>query len=235
MSGTAFAYASDELDAMVEARRYYASIMRYFRPHVGRRVMEVGAGVGTFAAHLRAVPAVERLRLVEPAVNNLDPLRDRFRGDAAVEVLPGYLEEHVIPASLDTVVAVNVLEHVEDDVAFLKQAHASLVPGGHLLLFVPALQAIYGSLDRAFEHHRRYDKPMLRQRLHEAGFRIDELRYSNLIGVLGWFVAGRVLRKSSIGVRDVRLYDRLVVPWLSRIERHVAPPLGQSLIAIATK
>jgi SAM-dependent methyltransferase len=232
---SAFAYASDELDAMAEARRYYASIMQYFEPHLGKRVMEVGAGVGTFSAQLRTVSSVEYLRLVEPATNNVAPLRERFSGDAAVEVLPGYLSDHVIPESVDTVVAVNVLEHVEDDVAFLKLAYSSLIPGGRLLLFVPALQAIFGSLDRVFQHHRRYDKMLLRQRMRDAGFDVLELRYSNLVGVLAWFVAGRILKRTSIGARDVRLYDRLVVPWLSRIERRVAPPIGQSLIAIASK
>jgi SAM-dependent methyltransferase len=163
------------------------------------------------------------------------PLRARFGDDPAVEVLPGYLSEHVEPASLDTVVAVNVLEHVEDDVAFLRDAHRSLVPGGRLLLFVPALAWLYGSLDRTFEHHRRYNRSTLDARLREAGFEVVRLQYSNSLGVLTWFVAGRVVGKATISARDVRLYDRLVVPWLLPIERVVVPPIGQSLIAVAAK
>jgi hypothetical protein len=66
-----------------------------------------------------------------------------------------------------------------------------------------------------------------------AGFRVHDLRYSNSLGVVSWYIAGRVLRRTTLTERDVRLYDRLVVPWLSRLERRIDPPFGQSLIAIA--
>ena len=233
MAAPAFRYASSELDALASARNYYTSLMWYFAPHLGARVMEVGAGVGTFAQYLRAAPRVERLTLVEPAANNVPALRERFRGDASVQVTCGYLDDAATPESQDTIVAVNVLEHVADDHAFLRTARETLVPGGTLLLFVPALQSIYGTLDTAFEHHRRYGRSQLRTALSRAGFRIRDSRYSNSVGVLSWFFAGRVLRRTTLSDRDVRLYDRWIVPWLSRLERRVRPPVGQSLIAIA--
>ena len=233
MAAPAFQYASSELDALASARNYYASLMWYFGPHLGARVMEVGAGVGTFAAYLRAESRVQQLTLVEPAVNNVPVLRARFRGDPGVRVVAGYLEDAATPGAQDTIVAVNVLEHVADDHAFLRTARETLAPGGTLLLFVPALQSIYGTLDTAFEHHRRYGRSQLRDGLTRAGFRISELRFSNSVGVLSWFLAGRVMRRTTLRASDVQLYDRLIVPWLSRIERRVRPPLGQSLIAIA--
>ena len=233
MAASTFQYASGELDALASARNYYTSLMWYFAPHLGPRVMEVGAGVGTFAEYLRAEPRVERLTLVEPAVNNAPALRERFRGDPRVRVVAGYLDDAAAPASQDTVVAVNVLEHVADDHAFLRTARETLAPDGTLLLFVPALQGIYGTLDAAFEHHRRYGRRQLRDALTGAGFRVGELRFSNSLGVLSWFLAGRVLRRTTLSAGDVRLYDRWIVPWLSRIERRVRPPAGQSLIAVA--
>ena len=228
-----FEYASSELDALAGARNYYAAIVQRFAPHLGRRVMEVGAGVGTFAEYLRAAPGVAQLTLVEPATNNLPRLRARFAGDDRVRVVAGYLEDAAVPASQDAIVAVNVLEHVLDDAEFLRVARRTLAPGGALLLFVPALQAIYGTLDEAFEHHRRYDRAGLAGHLEAAGFQIHDLRYANSLGALGWFVAGRVLRRRTLTARDVRLYDRFVFPTLSRLERDVAPPFGQSLVAIA--
>ena len=233
MAAPAFRYASSELDALASARNYYTSLMWYFAPHLGPRVMEVGAGVGTFAEYLRAESRVEQLTLVEPAVNNGPALRARFREDPRVRVVAGYLDDAAAPGSQDTVVAVNVLEHVADDQAFLRTARETLAPAGTLLLFVPALQGIYGTLDAAFEHHRRYGRAQLRDALTGAGFRVGELRFSNSLGVLSWFLAGRVMRRTTLRAGDVRLYDRLIVPWLSRIERRVRPPVGQSLIAIA--
>ena len=228
-----FQYASDELDALAEAHNYYGWLMRRFGPHLGRRVVEVGAGIGTIGAHLLAQPGVEELVLIEPAANNHALLERRYRDDSRVRTMQGYLEDQAT-LEADSLVAVNVLEHVPDDLGFLRAARRMLRPGGRLLLFVPAVQAIYGSLDRVFEHHRRYGRTQLAQRLGAAGFRIDQLRYANSIGVLAWFVTGRVLRRTNLDAASVRFYDRAVIPWLSAIEDRVPPPIGQSLLAICT-
>jgi SAM-dependent methyltransferase len=232
---TRFTYASTELDAMASAPNYYQAILSFFAPHLGREVMEVGAGIGTFSALLARAPGVERLHLLEPADNNFPLLRDRFADDARVRAAHGYLEQHAaaFDHAVDAVVTVNVLEHVPDDAAFLRAARTVLRPGGRLLIFVPALPAIYGSLDRVFEHHRRYTRRTLGAALRDAGFRVPVLRYVNLPGVLAWFITGRVLRKTTLAPRDVAAYDRLVIPWLMKLERRWSPPLGQSLLAVA--
>lgn len=230
---TSFQYASDELDALAEAHNYYRWLMRRFRPHLGRRIVEAGAGIGTIGQHLLAQPGVEELVLIEPAANNYRLLERRYRDEPRVRTINGYLEDQA-SVEADSVVAVNVLEHVPDDVGFLQAARRSLCPGGRLLIFVPAVQAIYGSLDRVFEHHRRYGRSQLADRLHSTGFRIDELRYANSIGVFAWFFMGRMLRRTTLDATSVRYYDRAVIPWLSAIEDRVPPPIGQSLLAICT-
>lgn len=220
---------------MAGAVNYYRWVVRRFAPYLGRRVVEAGAGIGTFAGHLReAVPDAE-LTLVEPADNNYPHLRARFAGDARVRTVQGYLEAAGARESADSVVAVNVLEHVHDDAAFLAAAHRLLAPGGHLLLFVPALPALYGTLDEAFEHVRRYTRAGLDGRLRGAGFRPVRLHYTNLPGVAAWWLSGRVLRRRTVTARDAKLYDRWITPWTSALERVWTPPLGQSLIAVARK
>jgi SAM-dependent methyltransferase len=232
-----FTYSGSELDSLAEAVNYYRFISGQFAPHLGERVVEVGAGIGTFAEYLLRGPTrarqLKQLTLIEPAENNLPLLRNRFDGDARVTAAGGYLEAHAATLRADALVAVNVLEHVADDVAFLRAARQVLAPTGRLLLYVPALPAIFGSLDRAFEHYRRYTKQVLNVRLRVAGFRPQSIRYVNLPGVLSWFVAGRVLRRTTIAPRDVRLYDRYVVPWVSWLDQRIEPPFGQSLIAVA--
>jgi SAM-dependent methyltransferase len=230
---SSFTYASSELDAMASAPNYYQAILSFFAPHLGRSVLEVGAGIGTFSALLAGLPQVEELSLLEPADNNFPVLRDRFAAAPGVRAVHGYLEDHAAEFSVDSMVTVNVLEHVPDDASFLRAARSVLRPKGKLLIFVPALPAIYGSLDTVFEHHRRYTRRTLSAALTGAGFTVPVLRYVNLPGVLAWFITGRVLRKTTLKPRDVATYDRLVIPWLMKLERRWSPPLGQSLLAIA--
>jgi len=235
MATTSFSYSGTELDALVAAPNYYRFIARTFAPYVGPRAVEVGAGIGTFAEHLLREAAPRELVLVEPADNNFPILREQLRDRPNVRVLHGYLEQVGAEVrDMDSIVAVNVLEHTPDDVAFLRAARATLRPGGSALIFVPAMQRLYGSLDAEFEHHRRYSKATLGRALADAGFRDVRLRHVNSLGILAWFAAGRVFRWRTIKASRVALYDRLVVPWLMALESRIEPPIGQSILAIAT-
>lgn len=234
-SAPGFTYSGEELDSLAGAVNYYRWILRRFRPYLGERIVEAGAGIGTFAAHLRDAAPGARLTLVEPAANNHPHLAARYAADAHVRTVHGYLADAGDDASADTVVAVNVLEHVEDDAAFLRTAHRLLEPGGHLLVYAPALPAIFGTLDEAFEHHRRYTRAGLDARIREAGFRPVRVAYTNLPGVAAWWLSGRVLRRKTVSARDARLYDRWMIPWISAVERVWSPPAGQSLIAVAQR
>lgn len=230
-----FVYASTELDAMADARNYYGAILDRFLPHLGNRVVEVGAGIGTFAAMLLDRTRPESLTLIEPAGNNYPALERRFAHDPHVTTRHGYLEQFVPELSADSVIMVNVAEHAADDLALVREARAALVPGGALLLFVPALPWLFGTLDEAFEHHRRYTLRSLRMLLEQAELRPVVAHYANFAGVLPWFVAGRVLRRRTLTRSSVRTYDQLVTPWVSRLERRWQPPFGQSILAIARR
>jgi SAM-dependent methyltransferase len=234
-SGTRFQYSGSELDSLAEAKNYYTWVTKQFEPYLGETVIEVGAGIGTFSDYILASPKVKQLVAIEPAENTLPHLESRFEGNKQVRVLRGYLSEHYESLSANAIVAVNVLEHVEDHEAFLTEAHKTIVPGGHLLLFVPALPMIFGSLDKVFEHHRRYTKASLRKVIESAGWKPRRIAYMNFPGIAAWFMAGRILKKTSIAPADARAYDRLVVPWISRLEQLVPPPIGSNIIAIASR
>ncbi|MEA2705402.1 MAG: hypothetical protein QOH22_190 [Gemmatimonadaceae bacterium] len=232
---SSFSYSGTELDAVSEATNYYAWVFDSFFTAVGRNVAEVGAGTGTVSALMLSRASIDELLLIEPATNNVPALHQRFDGDSRVRIHFGYLEDVSSTLRVDTVIAVNVLEHVETDEAFLSDAYNALVDGGTLLLLVPAVPLIYGSLDRAFEHHRRYTRNGLETSLRSAGFEIEKLHYLNLIGVAAWFIAGRIMHRKTLGRGQVRFYDRWVIPWLRRLESLIQPPIGQSLLAIARK
>ena len=230
-----FTYSGTELDSLAHARNYYAWVLRQFEPYLGARVVEVGAGIGTFSEFLLSVPRVKELVAIEPAINTFPHLEKRFAGDSRVRVINGYLNDCYKDLSANAVVAVNVLEHIADHETLLKQAHELTVPGGALLLFVPALPAIFGSLDKAFEHERRYTRTSLRKVIESSGWRVKRVTYMNLPGIAAWFLAGRVLKKTHIAPADAKAYDRLVVPLISRVESVITPPIGANLVAIATK
>ncbi|HJR62724.1 MAG TPA: class I SAM-dependent methyltransferase [Gemmatimonadaceae bacterium] len=230
---TGFSYSGTELDALADARNYYEHIRRRFASHLGAKVVEVGAGIGTFSQYLLRSPGVQELIAIEPAVNNFPVLRDRFASDRRVTTRQGELRDFADKLVADSLVAVNVMEHIEDDVSFLRDARRVLGDSGTLLLFVPALQSIYGTLDEAFDHYRRYDRSLLHSRLSDAGFGMVRTRYVNMPGIAAWYLAGRVMRRRTLDPRSVRFYDRFVVPVVAAVEAVIEPPAGQSLLAIA--
>jgi SAM-dependent methyltransferase len=134
------------------------------------------------------------------------------------------------PLRFDTVVCANVLEHVADDAASLRAMRAVLAPGGRVVLIVPALRALYGTIDVAIGHHRRYSRAEIDAKLRAAGLEVEHVSYFNLLGVAGWWLNARVLRRRSVPGLQARLNDRLVP--LLRLERRLKPPIGMSLLAV---
>jgi 2-polyprenyl-3-methyl-5-hydroxy-6-metoxy-1,4-benzoquinol methylase len=197
-------------------------------PHLGRRVLDAGAGIGTFtelAANGRDVVAVE------PDPEQLAILRERVAGQANVQVVEGTIED--VSGTFDSILCLNVLEHIPDDRGTLRRFHELLVPGGSLLLLVPAHPALYGGIDRAVDHQRRYTKARLSECLREAGFTVAELRLVNPLGALGWFVSSRVLKREQIPAGPLRIYDKLV-PALRMLDR-ADVGVGLSVWAVARR
>jgi 2-polyprenyl-3-methyl-5-hydroxy-6-metoxy-1,4-benzoquinol methylase len=226
----------EELRALARARRLCDWMFEQFAPHVRGRMVEIGAGIGTFSERALAAGA-ERLLLVEPEEGCAGELERRFGGDARVEIarelLPDSPALKAIAGQADFVLCQNVLEHIEDDRAAAAAMAAALRPGGHLTLLVPALPRLFGTLDLAYGHWRRYTPGSLRAVVESAGLEVVDLHWFNALGIPGWWLKNR-RASTGIGPLALRAYDAAVVPWRA-LERRVRPPAGLSLIVHARR
>ena len=236
MTGDPVLYEGADLEALATLRRYRRWILDTFTPYLGGRTVEFGAGIGNVAEGLR--PHVAHLDLVEPSANLIGRLADRFANDGAVAVHNVTLEDFsatVDDGAYRAVVLVNVLEHIEDDAAALDDLHRMLEPGGHLLLFVPALRFLFSDLDRLVGHFRRYTRTELTHRVAGAGFDIRVCRYFDLLGIAPWYLMNTLLGATTFDPRLAGLYDAVGVPVTRFIEGLARPPVGKSLILVARR
>jgi SAM-dependent methyltransferase len=171
---------------------------------------------------------------IEPAGNVYSTLADRTRGHANVTTRQVTSNE-MAPACFDSVVYVNVLEHIEDDLAELRTAYRLTRPGGSLALFVPAMPSLYGSLDYKSGHYRRYTPHGLRQRVEAAGFVDVSVRYFDLLGVVPYWLMYRVFDVQRLGAVSSGGYDRIVVPLSRMLERLIPTPRGKNLVVLARR
>jgi glycosyltransferase involved in cell wall biosynthesis len=222
------------LQRVRHARRYNEWVWSRLAPYVGDRVLEVGCGVGSFTRFLRNRTLVvatdsneQYLRLVRGSFERSNNVHvqhiDWERPDIAA------LKAH----RFDTILCLNVLEHVENDDAALAVFAQLLEPGSQLILWVPALHRLYGEIDRAIGHCRRYERDELAAKLTAHGFDPVEVRYFNLPGALAWYLSSVILRRRTVPGLQARLAGWMV-PWLG-FERHWKPTWGMGLIAVGRK
>lgn len=216
------------------ADNYNRWIFQTLRPYLGRRILDVGCSIGNIT---RFYASRERVVGVDLSGEAVARIRRRFAPLPGFSACVADLGDPDFPRALagerfDTIVCLNVLEHIEDDAAALRRFAALLEPEGRLLLLVPALRPLYGSMDAADGHFRRYEAPSLRRALSAGGFEPLKMFYFNFVGVFGWFLNGRILKKTYVPEDQLRWFDRLV-PLLRRWEEGLRPALGQSLFAVA--
>jgi SAM-dependent methyltransferase len=232
MEPNAIASTEDfEFAALSAAKNYREALAREFGPHLNGAVLEVGSGIGQFTEILKAQPDITRLTAVEPHGPFCDKHRQAFPRHDLVE---GTVDDLPPGTAWNSIVSLNVLEHIGDDEGELKKYAALLrEKKGALCLLVPARPEIYAPIDRDFGHFRRYTRPELHRKLTEAGFQITRLHYYNFAGYFAWWLNFLVMKKRGFEIRKVVFYDRCIFPAVHFLESTVArPPIGQSLLAV---
>jgi glycosyltransferase involved in cell wall biosynthesis len=231
-------FAEDEsggeiLERLNRAPKFTAWMADVIRPYIGRRVMEIGAGTGNMSVHLmpRSVYWATDVNSHYLAyLTSLAATRPYMRVAYA-----NAMEENSYPSAqtFDTVVALNVVEHLEDDIRALQNMRAVLEDGGHAIILVPCGPWLYGSLDKVLGHYRRYTKERLVEVCQQAGFEVEEVLKFNRPGVPAWWWNGRVLRRKTFALGQIRMLNFLtgIFRWIDPLLP--LPPL--SLIAILRK
>jgi glycosyltransferase involved in cell wall biosynthesis len=231
-------YAEDEsggeiLERLNRAPRFTRWMADVIRPYIGDRVLEVGAGTGNMSVHLMPRSVYWATDVNVHYLDHLVTLRATrpYMRVAHTNAMDG--ATFPTGQSFDTVVCLNVVEHVEDDLGALRNIWNALSEGGRAVVLVPFGPGLYGSLDEVLGHFRRYTREQLVGVAEQAGFRVEHVLEFNRPGVVAWWLNGQILHRRTFGLGQVRMLNlltpifRLLDSWLP------LPPL--SIIAILRK
>src|SRR5271166_1417958 len=216
------AYGSEILARLNRAPRFTKWMADTIRPYVGDRVLEIGAGIGNLTANL--VPRSEYhasdinphyLDRLETLTHTRPYLQVHYTDASAAETFPA--------EQFDTVVCLNVVEHLENDVLALRNIRKSLDKNGRAIILVPNGPQLFGSLDSVLGHYRRYTQEQLVRACETAGFTVEKVLKFNRMGAPGWWLNGRVLKKETFGFWQIKLLNFLV-PILRPIDRFLPFP-----------
>jgi len=227
-------YGSHILHSLERAQRFNRWMAESIAPHVGARVLEIGAGIGNITSWL-----LPRDFYLASDINPhyLHYLRNFALGKPYLQVDRIDLEDPACFAPwqgrFDTVVCLNVLEHVRDPVLSLRNMASALEPGGRLVLYVPQGQQLYSSLDDVLGHRCRYSREMLAEELRATGFELESFRDFNHFAIPGWWLNGRLLKRRHFSRSQLKIFN-ILVPAIRRLDPYV-PGRGLGLIAVARK
>jgi len=216
---------------------YNRWIYNNIKDFIGDNILEVGAGIGNITDF---IIFKKNLTLIDIDPNYIDYLHNKyfFCDKSGLNVFQADIQNiassPISEMQFDTIICLNILEHLEYDRVAVKNMSSLLNRGGRLIILVPALKTLYGSMDISFEHLRRYSRKDLRSLAQDQNLEVIKLYHMNFIGLLGWFLNGKMFKKTELPEKQTKLFDRLA-PFLEFAEKLIKPPLGQSLILVAQK
>jgi glycosyltransferase involved in cell wall biosynthesis len=215
------------------APRFSRWMADVIRPYIGSRVLEIGAGIGNLTMHLVPRNVYWATDLNPEYLGTLERLRNNRPYLRLARVDATDASSFPTEQSFDTVIFLNVLEHLTDDAGAMRNVYATLESGGTAVVLVPNGPKLFGTLDEVLGHCRRYTEKQLIAVGQSAGFKIERVLKFNRTGVIAWWLNGKILRRTTFGLAQIRLLNlltplfRVLDPWLP------LPPL--SLIAIFRK
>lgn len=227
---------------MMQMKHYYEWSLSFLKNNIGKFVWDSSAGIGILTDILQQ-KNVGSLFLTEFSDENLKILNQKYQNTSNITVefcdLTKVKSENLSDKKIDTIINLDVLEHLPDDDAILKLFYETLTPGGHLLLKTPAHQLLFCEIDKASHHFRRYSKKELKTKIKRAGFKIKTISYMNMPGAVLYFIKGKILKKTTnfsttISHKNIRLMNKLI-PLIRIFEKIFPVFFGLSVILVAQK
>jgi len=229
-------YTVRDQERMKNATRYFEWQFRLAEAQLGRRVLEIGCGLGNFTRHLLDRDLVLGVDVEQECITK------RLTAFAAYPNLVSMCLDVQDQSFLelrkykpDSIACLNVLEHIKDDVLALTHMQKVLSPGGKAILIVPAFESLYGPIDERLGHFRRYTKHSMARAAAQAGFRVQTLRFMNGVGFFGWWVNAHILKRTEQSEAQIGFFDSAIVPILSKLEGVIEPFVGQSIFTVLVK
>jgi SAM-dependent methyltransferase len=230
----------ETLEALAGAHNFNKWMYDTIAPYVKGELMEIGSGIGNISAFF--LDNKVNTTLTDLRTNYCEILQKKFgsypnlRGIKKVDLVQPDFEKVYsdLIGKFDSIVALNVVEHIEDHELAIRNCYKLLRQGGHIIILVPAYQFLYNRFDKELGHFRRYTKKKLKNLIATQGFEIIFSTYFNSVGMAGWFVSGSVLKKKVIPSGQLKLYNKLV-PAFKVADKVVFKQMGLSTIAVGKK
>ena len=227
------------LEIISESLHYNRWIYNNIRDYLNGNILDIGSGLGDIAKYFINDRDVQHIILSDKSDNIISELNKKFQYKNNYSIMTLDISnietgKNIFSFPIDIVTCINVLEHIKDDQKALENIYKILKPNGLLILIVPALPYIYGTLDELVEHYRRYTKDKLNRKINQANFTLKKQYFMNFFGIVTWFLAGKVFKQDEFSNKYCKILDK-IVPLLEKIERIHNPPIGQSIVTICGK
>jgi 2-polyprenyl-3-methyl-5-hydroxy-6-metoxy-1,4-benzoquinol methylase len=228
----------ETLEAFSRADAFNHWLFQKIHPWVQGQTLEIGSGIGNISAFLLKYHANVSLSDLRPEYCQI--LKEKFGRDPSLQgvyemdlsLKDFELNHPELLGKFDTVIALNVIEHIKDDLLAIRNAKSLLKKGGKLIVLVPSGQRLYNSIDEELGHYRRYSKSMLNELMESAGLTVADSLYFNAAAILGWWIAGSILREKTVTAAKLNFYNRMV-PLFRIVDWFIAPIAGISVISVA--
>ncbi len=234
------AIGEETLEAIGQANRFNRWMYQTIKPWCKGHILEIGSGAGNISRYF--LEDESKIMLSDIRDNYCQRLKNKFDdkksllGIAKINLTdPDFDSKHKdIFNTFDTVFALNVVEHIEDDFHAIKNCYKLLKKDGHLLILVPSCQHLYNQFDVGLGHYRRYTKSSLARIIMMNNFTIIKKQYFNFVGLFGWFFSGSILKKRQVPVGQVKIFNNLV-PLFKVIDLATFHRIGLSTIVVGKK
>jgi ubiquinone/menaquinone biosynthesis C-methylase UbiE len=217
------------LEIMKEAKWYNHWLLSFIEPYLKGKILEVGAGIGNFTDEFIKYGKVTAIDINKSYIKKLK-VKDVSAGLGNIEYAKYFFKDR----KFNTIIALNVIEHINDDKKALRNIYKLLNKNGYYVMLVPAYQSLYSTFDKEIGHYRRYDMEDIKKKLQHANFSIISIRYLNWWAFIGWWVFLKSAKRKGMPGWPVKVFNALGRIFLFP-EKIIKSPFGLSVLAIAYK